>query len=69
MWNNEQKGKAVSRTIMQDDGNLVTYGYPEALWSSLTSGSLGAYLMVQDDGNIVIYQPHPDPIWTTNTVE
>ncbi|WP_293064365.1 MULTISPECIES: hypothetical protein [unclassified Moorena] len=69
LWANGQHGKAVSRTIMQDDGNFVTYGYPEALWSSGTSGSLGAYLMLQDDGNIVIYQPHPDPIWTTNTVE
>lgn len=67
MWDSRSSaGRAVSRCLMQPDGNLVIYGYPDAIWNSQTYGHPGAYLVLQDDGNLVIY--HNDKaIWWTGT--
>jgi hypothetical protein len=53
---------------MQDDGNLVIYGFPGALWASGTDGQGGQFLIVQSDGNLVIYKPGP-AVWATNTAQ
>jgi len=67
LWSSGTGGKAVSKAIMQDDGNFVIYGFGgSALWSSDTFGKSGSYLIVQDDGNLVIYQPVAQ--WSTDTV-
>jgi len=54
---------------MQGDGNLVIYGYYNAIWASGTWGNPGAYLDMQDDGNLVIYLPvsYTTAIWATGT--
>lgn len=54
-------------TIMQNDGNLVTYaGRTDAAWASRTF-STGAYLLMQTDGNMVIYNKFDQPLWWTGT--
>lgn len=55
LWASGTHGRAVSRAIMQTDGNFVIYGYPGAIWASNTNGWHNAYLIVQNDGNVVIY--------------
>ncbi|MFD9125959.1 hypothetical protein [Kitasatospora sp. NPDC059571] len=64
-------------TVMQWDGNLVTYlmtpdghqGPP--LWSSGTWGNWGAHAVMQTDGNFVIYRQGStntrDALWSTRT--
>jgi hypothetical protein len=68
LWASGTDGRAVSRVIMQDDGNFVIYGFPGPLWASGTDGQGGAFLIVQDDGNVVIYRPNA-PVWATNTMQ
>lgn len=55
VWHSDTHGKAVSRAVMQADGNFVIYGFPEAIKWSNTANRPGAFLMLQDDGNLVIY--------------
>lgn len=56
IWASNTDGRAVSRCVMQQDGNLVLYDYRNRpIWASNTEGYYGAYLEVQDDGNAVIY--------------
>ena len=53
-----------ARTVMQDDGNLVTYsnylpkvsGSGSAIWATNTAGSGLSYLGLMDDGNLIIVQ-------------
>ncbi|MBI4766276.1 MAG: lectin [Deltaproteobacteria bacterium] len=67
LWSAGTGGRAVRSCVMQNDGNLVLYGYSdEVVWASNTQGNPGAYLAVQDDGNVVIYVPEY-PIWSTGT--
>jgi hypothetical protein len=66
LWASNTNGKAVSKAIMQTDGNFVVYGYPNALWASNTNGKPGSYITLQNDGNVVIYQPN-SPVWATGT--
>ncbi|SMC17106.1 D-mannose binding lectin [Andreprevotia lacus DSM 23236] len=66
IWASGTNGKAVSKAIMQQDGNFVIYGYPDALWSSRTNGKPNSTLIVQNDGNVVVYEPSV-PVWATNT--
>lgn len=58
-------GRGVEKTVMQHDGNLVSYT-PEGspVWASNTYGNGGAYLKVRNDGNVVIYKD-TSAIWTT----
>ena len=51
------------------DGNLVIYGYYNAIWASGTNGWWGAYLDMQNDGNLVIYYPvsYTEAVWATGT--
>ncbi len=66
IWASNTNGRAVSKAIMQTDGNFVIYGFPDAIWASNTNGRPNSFLVVQDDGNTVIYQPEV-PVWATNT--
>jgi hypothetical protein len=57
-------------TVMQADGNLVTYDNSAAtpVWSSGTWGSPGAYAIMQADGNFVIYATGgAGALWATFT--
>lgn len=64
-------------TVMQWDGNLVTYlmtpdGHQgPALWSSGTAGHWAAHAVMQPDGNFVIYREgstrQSDALWSTGT--
>lgn len=66
LWASGTNGKAASKAIMQQDGNFVIYGYPNAIWASNTNGKPNSTLIVQNDGNVVIYEPSV-PVWATNT--
>jgi hypothetical protein len=52
---------------MQSDGNLVLYQGGNALWSSQTAGSGGAFAIMQDDGNFVVYTAASVAVWSTQT--
>ena len=53
-----------ARSVMQDDGNLVTYsdylpavsGSGSAIWATNTAGNGLSYLGLMDDGNLIIVQ-------------
>jgi hypothetical protein len=53
-----------ARSVMQDDGNLVTYsdylpavsGSGSAIWATNTAGNGPSYLGLMDDGNLIIVQ-------------
>jgi hypothetical protein len=75
-WASDTAGKAAKYCEMQEDGNLVVYGFPPTekdphhpvLFASDTAGPKGAYVLnVQGDGNLVIYRVNPDgsftPMW------
>jgi PAN domain len=57
-------------TIMQSDGNLVTYenanSQGAAWWASGTNG-VGGYATLQEDNNFVIYDWSDRPVWATGT--
>lgn len=56
------------KTVMQADGNLVTYNSSgSAIWNSGTFGHSGARLVMQGDSNLVIYNTSNTPVWTSNT--
>ncbi len=57
---------AVTKAIMQGDGNFVVYGPEGPYWASNTAPNPGSFLIVQDDGNVVIYGPG-GPLWSTGT--
>ena len=71
-----QEGRAVwssstftanGHALFQADGNLVIYDqYHNPLWSSETSGYVGATLHVQNDGNVVIYNG-AQALWNADT--
>jgi hypothetical protein len=60
-------------TIMQNDGNLVTYenannpGQP--WWWSGTQNNVGGYAVLQGDNNFVIYNWADQAVWQTRTNE
>ena len=67
LWQNAQYGTAAARTVMQNNGNLVSYTADgTALWASLTEGNPGAYLVVHNHGNMIIYV-NGTSIWASNT--
>ena len=70
LWVNPVSGlTSASYTIMQGDGNLVTYAGPGqgAVWSTNTPGYAGAWFAVQNDGNLVVYDAGGVPRWASNT--
>jgi|tagenome__1003787_1003787.scaffolds.fasta_scaffold20746632_1 hypothetical protein len=70
LWASNQWGKPVTVTVMQGDGNLVSYsagGQP--FWDSGTWNHPGASAVIQDDGNFVVYDPANHPLWASNTVQ
>jgi hypothetical protein len=57
LWSNGMVNKNVIKTVMQSDGNLVSYGQDgKGLWASGTAGNPGAILVLQDDGTLLIYR-------------
>ena len=68
IWASGTNGQAASKAIMQQDGNFVIYGFPNAIWASGTNGKPNSFLVVQKNGNVVIYEPTV-PVWATNTNE
>jgi hypothetical protein len=60
---------ALTRLVMQSDGDLVLYRKRDGatLWTSNTSGHPGAYAVMQPDGNLVIYRPGSAALWASNT--
>lgn len=60
--------KPAYRLVMQNDGNLVAYRGPKAIWNTDTAGS-GAHnrLVLQNDGNLVVYTSANKAVWSTGT--
>ena len=54
-------------TVMQGDGNLVTYGPSGPLWASGTSGRGGNFVVFQGDGNLVMYNIFGGAIWASGS--
>ncbi|CAB4859727.1 MAG: hypothetical protein F2903_06255 [Actinobacteria bacterium] len=52
-------------TVMQSDGNLVTYGPGGARWNTGTSGKGGVLVVFQGDGNIVMYTSSWKAVWAS----
>lgn len=68
LWASGQAQRPVTRTVMQGDGNLVSYsndGTP--FWASGTHGYAGAKAVLQDDGNFVVYDVAGNPLWASRT--
>lgn len=54
-------------TVLQSDGNLVTYaGRNAAAWATNTMGR-GGYLVMQGDGNLVLYNWADAAVWSSRT--
>ena len=69
LWNTGTYNRQVKWTVMQGDGNLVTYDPSNRpIWASGTDRRGGTRLVMQNDGNAVIYRPDNQPVWATNTV-
>jgi hypothetical protein len=69
LWHTATYNRPTKHTIMQSDGNLVSYdtsGRP--IWASGTDRRGGTYVILQDDGNLVMYAPGGRAIWASNTV-
>lgn len=55
------------RVVMQQDGNLVSYGsHGRARWASRTN-TAGSTATVQRDGNLVVYDPRHRALWSSGT--
>ena len=54
--------------VLQTDGNLVVYSYPneQVIWASGTNGQTVTDCVMQDDGNLVIYGPSGS-LWASGT--
>jgi hypothetical protein len=67
-WSSRTNGQAVSKAVMQTDGNFVIYG-PDAnaLWATNTSSINTAILTLQDDGNLVIYEWIEPELWNSGS--
>jgi hypothetical protein len=56
------------RTLLQQDGNLVTYAKDSTPRWALSTLNSGAYrLTVQSDGNLVIYRNDGSAVWASGT--
>lgn len=67
IWANDMYKNGVAKTVMQSDGNLVSYtndGKP--LWAVDTSGNSGTHAIQQNDGNLVIYV-NAKAMWASDT--
>lgn len=58
-------------TVMQGDGNLVSYDYfGRPVWASNTAGNGPSTFYVQGDGNLVVYRNSDGrATWASNTVQ
>ena len=54
-------------TIMQSDGNLVTYGPGGVRWNTGTAGKGGVLVAFQGDGNVVMYTSSFKAVWASNS--
>jgi len=70
LWATDKWGQPVTVTVMQGDGNLVSYSAAgQAFWDSGTWNHPGAWAVIQDDGNFVVYDTANRPLWASNTVQ
>jgi hypothetical protein len=70
LWASNTAGEAVTRAIMQPDGNFVAYtAEGVAKWATGTEDHPGASLVVQSDANLVVYDGKGNAIWASNTVQ
>jgi hypothetical protein len=68
LWHTGTYNRAVKWTVMQSDGNLVTYDpNNRPIWASNTDRRGGVKLVMQNDGNAVIYRADNQAVWATNT--
>jgi len=70
LFANQQVWSADGRfnLVMQSDGNLVEYGPGGPLWSTMTTGTSGAWFVQQGDGNGVIYNGAGQAVWANGTM-
>jgi hypothetical protein len=64
IWASNTYNMAVSKAVMESDGNFVIYGCPDPIWATNTNYQDGAFIVLQDDGGLVIYGT--TPIWASN---
>lgn len=68
LWSSHTYGKAITRAVMQNDGNFVCYDNSgRAYWATGTHDHPGSRIILQDDGNLVLYDPNTVPLWASNT--
>lgn len=68
LWASGQAQRPVTNTVMQGDGNMVSYSSDgKPFWASCTNGHEGARAVLQDDGNFVVYDPADNPLWASRT--
>jgi len=54
-----------ARAEMQTDGNFATFKGSTLLWSTDTSGKLGAYISLENDGNLVLSNYRGQTLWSS----
>ena len=66
-FNTRTYGRPGASTVMQADGNLVTYAADGTtpLFNTYTSGNPGAQVVLQSDGNLVVYAPDGRALWAS----
>ena len=65
-WSSHTADHAISKLVMQQDGNLVLFNTVGGSdWASNSAQSDGGpfHLVMQDDGNLVIYNSGGRSIW------
>lgn len=69
LWASNTNGAVTGSLKMQDDGNLVLYGFTgRAIWASNTPGQPGNFFKLQDDANAVISDAAERTArWSTDT--
>ncbi len=69
LWSSNTNGWAVTRCVMQADGNLVLFNEDGPIWTSKTDGYRNSRLILQNDGNLVIYRTNNTSVWETKTAQ
>jgi hypothetical protein len=70
LWASNTAGRPVAYTIMQPDGNLISYSADGlVVWQTATQGHPGAFAVLQDDGNFVVDDAANKPLWASGTVQ
>jgi hypothetical protein len=67
VFSTSTRGGPGASTVMQSDGNLVTYAADGTtpLFDTHTFGNPGAQAVLQSDGNLVVYAPSGKALWAS----